>query len=184
MKARSSGYRGKINSRQRLKDQCHVDDITGCWEWRGGRRLGIGCVCVYLDNGERQKMRPNAAAAYFTHGSYVPYMQAVPTGCCTNRDCANPAHWRYGTRAEHGEYRAKTGMLKNRPGIIAANKVTHAKARKLKPEQVELIRTSGLSLRQLEIATGVSRATVLRARRYETYVDRPITGTSVFSFRP
>jgi hypothetical protein len=182
----AGAYLGGVIDRESLRDRCCIDSITGCWLWRLSHSQGAPRVHVRMLNGRSKVMRGRAAAWYFRSGEVVPSgMVAFATPNCSSAECVNPDHVRIGARSAWGAWMAERGVFKDQPRRIVANRANAAKRRKLTDEQVEAIRASTDSLREVAAAHAVSINTVSAIRSGRLHKQRTeIAGASAFTWRP
>ncbi len=157
-----------------IRDRCFVDDITGCWLWRGAmahatpsmrlpeldRTVGAGVAICVLTTGE------------------TPAPGVVWHRTCRSQLCVAPEHRQPGTRSTQMAFMLgvpKTSATKAR---IAASKRRRSK---VTPEVVEEIRSSSESSVALAAKHGMSVTHACRIRRHEAHAR--IDG-SVFGWRP
>ena len=79
----------------RLMNKTKVNEITGCWEWQGGRNnIGYGMI-----RGEHG-MRTTHRVSYEVHKGAIPAGMIVMHDC-DNPLCVNPSHLRIGTHKDN-----------------------------------------------------------------------------------
>jgi hypothetical protein len=86
---------GGIRTIDDIKDRCKVDDITGCWIWAGAMKNtaprvwlpGIGAASMPM------------ALQVVLHGT-KPTAKRMLIPTCGRVDCANPAHRKWGSKAQ------------------------------------------------------------------------------------
>lgn len=120
-----------------------VDEETGCWVWQ-----------LALDEKGYARRTRDRKSRYAYRLLYEERYGPVPDGLqldhlCRNRRCVNPDHLEPVTRAENIRR-------------CALAKLTHA--------DVAEIRASSLPLAPLAAQYGVSKSTICRARRYQSWV--------------
>lgn len=76
---------GEVTSEQRFRMKIVRDSDTGCWEWRGARRLGYGLF------------RAAGVQVQAHRWSYERFVGPIPNGfhvdhLCRNKRCVNPDH--------------------------------------------------------------------------------------------
>lgn len=171
-------YLGGVRTVEDLLQRSRVDEETGCWRW-GLSKLDGAAVVHFVDaDGVRRKSRGRRAAAILS-GKHIPKGHTVFKPLrCTHDDCVNPDHAAVGTRAQEGAAIAKSGRWKNLPTKIAATQVLADARRKLTPEAVHDIRTSGLSQVKLAEKHGVSQYCIWSVKTLRTHKPK---GFSVFS---
>ncbi|WKB52999.1 hypothetical protein [Eleftheria terrae] len=176
-------YLGGIRTVECLRQRSHVDPDTACWHWR--LSISQGSPAIHLldpESGKPFRARGRAAAWMLSHGLRLP-KGWVCWGICKHDDCVNPAHSRAGTRAAWGAWIAKTGMGKNRPAKVAANRrIVREKLAKLTPEQVLEIRRSSMTHVALSKIYGVSPSRIGYIKRGEAWAD-VVTNATVFTWR-
>jgi len=126
---------------------------TGCWEWTGTKnKTGYGLFWV---NESKNPCR-------LAHRIAWKLWRGEPNGCvlhapliCNNRVCVNPDHLRIGTHQDNANDRVIDGN---------SNKGSKHPNSKLTEEQVQTIRTSTKSGKELAIEFKVSQATISMIR--------------------
>lgn len=123
---------------------------TPCWIWRLSLgRGGYGQVSLKR-NGVQQNVRAHRLYYEHVHGPVPPAVQLHHK--CDNQACVNPDHLEPVTSQEHSD-----------------RKPVSRRNRRLTPEQVSRIRTSGLPLRRLAAEMGVTYSAVRAVRIGKTY---------------
>jgi len=120
---------------------------SGCWEWQGALSYGYGMIMR-----NRQRLRVHRV-------SYELWCKPIPDGMvirhsCDNPCCVNPSHLEPGTQAENVQDTVSRGR--------------HGR-QKLTKNQVETIRVSTESNRDLANRYGVGIIAIRRARTGQTW---------------
>jgi len=166
-------YLGGIRTLADLKARCHVDDVTGCWNFRGScsksgqpmiwfapleKRVTPGVILYWLKTGERCSN------------------QHVYFRTCESATCCNPAHRKAGTRRDQMIHLGYVPTPETRAKIARAFRARSP----LTDESAEAIFQSADSQRVLAERYGVSQALVSQIRRGK--VRRPqVRGSSIFN---
>lgn len=168
-----------VHTLEDIRLRCRICDITGCWIWAMAIRDGDPAVSVAVDGGH-YVMGGRRAALTVQAGTRLP-RSVCAVAMCPNKLCVAPHHTRQGTQAE--ALKAASEMFNSFRSLASqAARVKGAKKRrKLTDEQVQYLRTSGVSLAQASIELGMSEGSLTRARAGKTYAP---TGFSVFTWRP
>ncbi|MBI5259801.1 MAG: hypothetical protein HY855_25095 [Burkholderiales bacterium] len=163
-----------IHSVDDIKDRCTVDDITGCWVWRGARDAKDR-PSMWLPALRRTTSLGLAICVLST--GFMPDPGVYWHCVCETRDCANPAHRRAGTRSSQ----MLAAKVTQTPATRARIAATKRKASRLSEADVEHIRTGGLSLKEISAVYGIciSYACDLRLGRRRAMLAAP--GSSVFT---
>lgn len=124
-----------------------VVSADGCWEWRGASSYGYGTIMR-----NRKTLRVHRL-------SYELWCGEIPKGLvirhkCDNPCCVNPSHLETGTQAEN----IRDIAVRGRHG-----------RKKLSKKQVEEIRSSTQSNRELADRFGVGIIAIRRARTGQTW---------------
>jgi len=90
-----------INSIEDLKGRCVVDDLTGHWHWKGAFTYTGHSVVASVWSPALQRTVSMAKAIGLLMGEPIPEGKLWYRKCGCG-DCANPAHYRIGTRQELG----------------------------------------------------------------------------------
>ncbi len=163
-----------IRAIEDLRDRCWVDDITGCWHWKGGQPGRAPCLRLPDLDGRTTSI--GAAICYLSTGS-LPKRGQVWHVKCGSRFCANPEHRKCGTR--------RTQMLAAKyvptPLTIAKISATKRQASGLTDEIVAGIREAEGPLSEIAARFGVSISHASRIRRLEQRRPVAAPGSSVFA---
>lgn len=158
-----------------LRDRCFVDDITGCWHWRGAttcgkypaswlpaiaRRVTLGHVICFLRTGQL----PDKGT--FWHCT------------CETKSCANPEHRMAGTRSEQ----MKAAKIVKSPLVRARMAQVQRDRSVLTDQGVAAIRSSGEPLRVVAERYGISMSHASGIRRGEQRASISAPGSSVFNW--
>lgn len=179
-------YLGGIRTVEDMRQRCRMNEVTGCWHWGMACDGATPMVHYVGKDGVRRKQRGRRAALHLQRGvDLAPGQVAFAVDECRSLDCVNPSHCRSGSRDDHGEWLARSGLAKNLPAKIAANRAIHAKRRKLQPEMVTEIRSSPLTNKQLAQKFGVTEYPIWAARNGVSHrsIDSA-PNSSVFAWRP
>ena len=140
---------------QRIKGRCTVDEITGCWIWKGATSQSNGGATrqprmhsedYTLDPTGKTKtvQTGNRAAWHAKTGKPIPKGHRVfKSAECNDELCVNPDHLQCGTMKEWGQSVADKGIWKGIAVRINANRLIGRKQAALTPEQVRAIHASG-----------------------------------------
>ena len=162
---------------ERIRNRCHIDSITGCWEWRGSTSASNDGLTLsprvyatdYTRNAEGTIKTVQTGNRAAWHASTL---EPIPEGyrvyrskCCFNGLCVNPDHLACGTMEQWGKNVAKKGIWKNVPNRIQANRAIGRKSSHVTPEIFKLIQSSPKTGTQLGIELGINQSVISRARR-------------------
>lgn len=176
---------GGVNSLDRLKLRCYINDLTECWHWRLGKYAdGRACVAISNPGGPSIRMTGRRAAVLLSTGKQLPNGWFA-WGTCNSLDCVNPAHTDHGDAKAYGAAMKRLGKHKDKPKKIAALRQNAKRQRLLTDEQVAEIRASNLPYEVLGQKYGVAQQTIGSVKRMERYKPvQPMAIASVFSWRP
>lgn len=160
-----------------LRDRCVIDDITGCWHWRGATARGRSPVAWLPAIGSRTTM--GVIISVLLTGAKPPKGR-VWHHTCETPFCANPKHQKLGTRSSQMLVAAVSRGPLQRARIARGKR----KASRVTDAQVEDIRADSGTLAEISSRAGVSVTYASKVRRGE--IRRPldeIAATSVFAWR-
>jgi len=177
-------YLGGIRDLQSVMDRCRIDEVTHCWNWSqctgqsGGAPRGYASF-PWLDTPISTTIR-RAVVAYETGAALKNGWRVWSK--CGNSLCCNPSHIGYGPTEKWGEALAKSGVHKNNPRKIAANRKTVLRFRKLTEEQAMQVRESEKTCTQLAEELGVCVNTISMIRLNRSYKQtKLLPGASIFA---
>lgn len=176
---------GGVNSLDRLKLRCYINDLTECWHWRLSKYAnGRACVAMSNPGGASIRMTGRRAAVLLSTGKQLP-SGWFAWGTCNSLDCVNPAHTDHGDAKAYGAAMARLGKHKDKPKKVALLRQNAKRKRLLTDEQVAEIRASSLPYVVLGQQYGVAPQTIGGVKRMESYKPaQPMAIASVFSWRP
>lgn len=162
---------------QRIKDRCTVDEITGCWIWKGAtspsnggktRQPRVHSEDYTADPTGKVKTTQtgNRAAWHAANRKPIPSGHRVfKAPCCTNGLCVNPAHLQCGTTEDWGQSVATKGIWRGVPARIAANRAIGRANSVVTPEMAREIAASPDLGIHISARLGIGRSVVSRVRR-------------------
>lgn len=162
-----------------IKNRCHIDEITGCWTWRGATTASNGGLTqtprawgvdyTREPAGTLKTVQTgNRAAWHAFTGLPIPKGHRVyKNRLCTNGLCVNPEHLACGTDSQWGDVVAKKGIWKNSSRRIKANRATGRKSAHVTPETLAIIQYSEKTGLALAVELGIGASVISRARRGE-----------------
>jgi len=160
-----------------LRLRCVVDEITGCWLWRGAFTQGVGAVWLP----ELGKTRTIRSAAMFLSGKPIKKGHRIYLKCI-HSDCCNPAHCNPMTPAAFGKAQAASDRLKGNPTRLATCIRLGRKNSRLTPELAQEIRESSETGLAIAARLGVSRSVVSKIRTNKAWNVAAMPGASVFTW--
>lgn len=155
----SSSVRMSPDLLARLRANRWVDPVRKCWLWTGGsnrHRYGL----TWVDD---RVQRVHRLAYLHWHGPIPAGLYVMHS--CDNRECWNPDHLSLGTAADNNADKVRKGRH--------AHGHTGGGRRLLTADVVREIRASSDTADALARRLGCSSATVLRARRGDTWAHVP-----------
>jgi hypothetical protein len=171
-----SGKAG-IHTLADFRSRCHVDEDTGCWEWRAGRN-GQGEPSMWLPL-IRRRVAPGVALCVLLTGQEPPKGEFWH-GTCATRHCCSPLHRMPGTRSSQ-MLQPTVERSTTRAGRIAA--IRRAKS-KLTEDDAAAIRNSSETLAVLAERYGVAMTHISKIRLGKAWARIEAPNASVFSWRP
>jgi hypothetical protein len=172
---------GGVRTLQDIYIRCHVNDETGCWEWRLSCNAGkYPKVTIY------DPIKPftttGVRASLLLAGHKIGEGQTGYHYKCTNHKCVNPGHLKVGTHAEKWAHIKAQGWMKGDPLRKAINAQIKRNASFMTPH-VKDIRASDESAEVWAARIGCCEATIRHIRAYRTH-KYEVPNASVFSCRP
>jgi hypothetical protein len=166
---------------QRIKGRCRIDEETGCWVWAGAHSNGVTHVYVMNPKTQKHVVTTGTRAVWMAAKGPIPDGKIIYRTVCTNTICINPDHLACGTRAEWGKVAAALGSFAATPERRVANtRNSRARPGTLTPEQVQVIRTSPKTGRQIAAELGIAPQTASKVRRGEAYREQ-FQAASIFA---
>lgn len=177
---------GGIRTVEDLRLRCAIDDVTGCWLWRGA--ISDGAPKVHFRHPvslERTDAKGRRVALILSRGEDLPRGHvAWQRVCCDSPLCVNPEHCRSGPKKEWGRWLTASGKVKNLPSkCVAARKGWDTKGRKFTPEMRQQIMADSRPVTTIAAELGVSRMGVWSVRQQLSHRDG-MANSSVWTFRP
>lgn len=139
------GHQGRNRKGRPFHEQYEVNEITGCWLWRGGSRGWDGYGC-YLNPETKRSMQAHRF-------SYIEAKGEIPVGLVLDHRCSTPAC----VNPDHLE------------AVTQAVNVQRGKLARLTPEQVGWIKGSKLSWRTLAVKYDVGKSTIQSIKNGSTW---------------
>lgn len=181
-----SSYVAGIRDLTAIRLRCVCDQDTGCWHWRGttGKRPDRQGREPMLWLADLGKTTTIMRGAWMLAGKPELKPGQVVWRRCRAPDCANPAHLMAGTKAQWGEWVARSGHLRGRPERVHINRRNRLASSDiaLTMELAQWARESKQTGREVAHALGVGETPVSRIRTGQTF--RASAVASVFAWRP
>lgn len=166
-----------------IKLRCFCERGTGCWHWRGttGKRPERQGREPMLWLADERRTTTIMRGAWQMAGKRALKPGEVVWRRCRSADCANPAHLLAGTKAEWGEWTARSGHLRGRPERAHINRrnILSTGRTPLTMELAQWVRESPQTGREVAHALGVDETPISRIRTGKTF--RPPRVASVFA---
>jgi len=160
----------------KIKGGCHIDDLTGCWHWRGAMSQNKYPRISAPDHtrGGGMFTQTGARAVWHAHtGKAIPEGHRVYHKGCSTNTCINPAHLACGPTGDWGKQVATHGNWRGQPARIKANRAIGRKRSAVTPAiAAEIVHSSetGVALaKRLQIKQSV----ISRVRRGNHMATRP-----------
>jgi hypothetical protein len=157
-----------------IRDRCYVDELTGCWLWRGATSAR-GYPSLWMPALRRVATLGHAIALLQT--GRLPAKGVVWYCTCTTKNCGNPMHRAPGTRADQMR---KAGIVRS-PLVRARMAAGRRVDSKLTEDAVADIRGSTEILRVVAERHGISISHASHIRRGEQRKPLSGHGASVFN---
>jgi hypothetical protein len=177
-----------------IRQRCHVDDVTGCWEWalaisEGGKPHSSRTPRVCLPSGV---MEGGGRSMSVARASWLMSGRKIRPGCgvwrtCCNDACVAPGHLKSGTKVEEGAWMAASGHRRGKPWRAAVNRRTNAACQAVPVDVVRAIEVrlrAGELHREISADTGIHKATISKIARGRHMHQRGgglVRGASVFA---
>lgn len=159
-----------MSTLQNIKDRCYVDDISGCWLWRGGLSddKHPRIYAPNLSKGGAMDVQTGARAVWQAHtGKPIPKGHRVYHKGCADHGCVNWEHLACGPTADWGRELTRKGCWKNQPKRMAANQAISRARSTVTTDQAAQVLRSNATGRVLSQETGLSVSLISRIRRGE-----------------
>ncbi len=153
-----------------ILDRC--DEVGDCLVWTG--RMNNKTPCVYTPDGYRQVRR----LVYEEMGGVCIRSDRFPQMRCRELRCVKYEHIKLMTRSEIGKEGAKRGAYSS-PQRRSAISAAMRKLAKIDQATARCIRTSTATHKAISAQYGISRSTVGRIRRNQTWREAA-RGASIF----
>lgn len=165
-----------IRTIEDLRQRCWVDDITGCWHWKGAVTQD-GHPVMWMP--QLDKTTTAGVAICVLKTGSTPKKGVFWRCICDTRGCANPDHRRPGSRSAQ----MLAAKITRSPLTRARMSIGKCGRRpRLTDEQQAEIRDSSDSLRVLAERYGISQSTASRIRQGIRRQLLAAPGSSVFNF--
>lgn len=155
-------------SLQRIKEGCHIDELTGCWIWMGALSAGRypRVHAANLSKGGAMQVQTGARAVWQAHtGKPIPEGHRVYHPKCTNERCICPQHLACGPTTDWGKALSKQGKWKGQATRIRANRSTGRKRSHISLTMLQEIQASDETSRAMATRMGLSESVLSNARR-------------------
>lgn len=171
-----------------MRQRCVIDDITGCWVWRGTFRgdLPTARLSLHVDHREAGRNMSAMRAARILFGKETAPGQNVYHAYCSNKSCINPEHTAAGSARKRNLAAAARGSHSD-----VARLATLAKFRAQTMLPFDLVRSvseaihaEGLTCKQAAEKFGIRHemAKIIRRGQHAHQRAPVLRGASVFSF--
>lgn len=158
-----------------IKGRCVVDDITGCWLWKGAiTREGQARIWQYDFAAQKMAAMPGKKAVWYAINQKPLPSGWLVYGTCNCQTCMNPEHIKDGTAADWGRHMSDSGIHKNSIPRMLASRRTGMKRSVMTPETLREVLASNESGKALARRLGVSMQTISKARNGHLVAFSPI----------
>lgn len=149
---------------QDIKDRCVIDEVTGCWNFKGAISSdGQPRVwCFDFNKGKMASLPGRRAVWYVLNQKPLPKKWRV-FGTCSNPACMNPDHIKSGSAKEMGRVFSRNPNYHNIARKIASRKTGAARS-VFTPETLQYALTSPETGIEVARKLGISRQAVSKAR--------------------
>jgi hypothetical protein len=175
---------GGMSSLDRIKGRCTIDEIDGCWNWKGAMSRGRGAAAIPVAWSSSHSAIISVLRLVFeyTRPNQPLGKKRIVWRKCQNVRCVNPEHLRAGSRKQWGEWRSLHVEMPDKQGTAARRqiRIEHGLTQ-LNMELAQWARESTQTGVAVAYALGCSVQQVSRVRRLKCWV--PIMPTaSVFAW--
>jgi hypothetical protein len=175
-----------ITTVEDLRERCVVDDLTGCWHWRGAAgtdRRGRPTQRLWVYDSVRGRFRTMSgpmAVVELKGERTTETEQGWRT--CTTADCMCPQHIMGGTRKQWGEWTRASGRLKGLASKTAANRA-NVRGRSKHAHAATIIKSSDLPTGELAKLLNLPPTYVSDIKGGRRWADgKVLPGASVFTW--
>ena len=157
---------GGMNSLDRIKGRCRVDDITGCWNWTGATSSGRPTASVPVAwSAAHSAVVSVLRLSYGFHKPKEKLDKRMVWRKCANNACVNPEHLMAGTRKQWGQWVKDQGTRQDTQGTASRLHVRIATGKtQLTMELAQWVRESTQTGKAIAQALGCSETQISRAR--------------------
>lgn len=155
-------------SLQRIKEGCHIDELTGCWIWKGAMSANRypRVHAPDLGQGGVKRVQTGARAVWQAHtGKPIPPGHRVYHQKCQHEACINPAHLACGPTEDWGRTMSQSNQWKGQAKRISANRAIGRKRSVVSLDALQIIQASDESGRAMALRLGLNESVVSKARR-------------------
>jgi hypothetical protein len=150
---------------EEIKGRCVIHEITGCWLFKGAvTRDGQARVWTFDYNKGAMACVPGKRAVWYATNQTPVTDGHVIYGTCPCQHCINPEHVKQGTKAEWGQHMADSGIYKNNPAKLLANRRIGAARSSVTPETYIEIISSPETGKAVAKRLGISQQTASKCR--------------------
>ena len=178
-------YLGGVRDLEDLRQRCRMKEC-GCWEWAYSTSSNGRPSISMVINGKRTNMNGRRAALTLARPTPIPKDKvAVATDDCPNGLCVNPAHCKLVTLSELRQRTAKKATPELRAAWVKNGLSQIGRLAKLTPEQVQEIRASKLTPKEIAEKYGTCFSNVHRILSGTAWRNAgAMNESSVFTWRP
>lgn len=172
-------YLGGIVTLEHVRDRCHIDEDSGCWNWRMGYSRTRTKLPVAWIAAEQRTVSVIRWVYTQTRAKKLGKMTVWRT--CGNQECVNPDHLIAGSKAAWGKWMIRNERPRRTLTTEALREMRIASGKTvLDMEKAHYIRQSEATGAELARELGVSAQVVSRVRTGKTWVKQ--TASSVWAW--
>lgn len=175
----------KIDSLDKLKSFCEIEEITGCWIWPidyDKKRRSTKGINVHMPDGAIIKTTPRQASWLLSGRKNKKDHFVISKNESCGQNCINPNHLMSIHRCDFNKVQWDRFSSKNPANRISIVKKSQASGNnKLDEEKVKVIRSSSLSEKELAEIYSVHITTISRVKKFKLWKDT-LPGASVFNW--